>query len=291
MDAVITYVDGNDPLWREDFERCTRQPLLDKRYRDWGTLRYLLRGIEYHMPYIRNVYLVVSRESQLPSWISGKVIPVLHRDIIPSSLLPVFNSTAIEMFLHRIHGLDEEYIYFNDDCFPVRDSRPEDFFRDGKAVVHMSRCLFAPNLYKKHTRGSDALARKAAGLRPSPLFLRPQHICAAMLRSSCEELYNKERDAILASVTPLREEHNYNQYLYSDYQFHSGRSVEGRISCKHISLAVKNASYVCRQLESPQRKFVCINDVDMSHERFLSERRQILEGFERHFPRKSRFEK
>ena len=83
MDIVITYVDGNDPLWREDYERCLNVPLLNKRYRDWGTLRYLFRGIEKYMPYIRNVYLVVSRESQLPAWISDKVIPVLHRDIIP----------------------------------------------------------------------------------------------------------------------------------------------------------------------------------------------------------------
>ena len=128
MDIVITYVDGNDPLWREDYERCLNVPLLNKRYRDWGTLRYLFRGIEKYMPYIRNVYLVVSRESQLPAWISDKVIPVLHRDIIPSRLLPVFNSAAIEMFLHRIPGLDEEYIYFNDDCFPIMESRPEDFF-------------------------------------------------------------------------------------------------------------------------------------------------------------------
>ena len=55
MDIVITYVDGNDPLWREDYERCLNVPLLNKRYRDWGTLRYLFRGIEKYMPYIRNV--------------------------------------------------------------------------------------------------------------------------------------------------------------------------------------------------------------------------------------------
>ena len=291
MDIVITYVDGNDPLWREDYERCLNVPLLNKRYRDWGTLRYLFRGIEKYMPYIRNVYLVVSRESQLPSWISDKVIPVMHRDIIPSRLLPVFNSAAIEMFLHRIPGLGEEYIYFNDDIFPIMESRPEDFFRDGKAAVYMNCCLFAPNLYKKHTRNSDALAREAAGLQPSHIFLRPQHICAAMLRSSCAELYAKKEEQILSSVSPLREAHNLNQYLYSDYQYHCGRSFVKRISCKHISLAVKNSSDVRAQLENPTRKFMCVNDVDMSEERFLAERHQLLLAFSKHFPSASRFEK
>ena len=59
MDIVITYVDGNDPVWKQDYEKTTRIPVMEKRFRDWGTLKYLLRGIEASMPFIRNVYLVV----------------------------------------------------------------------------------------------------------------------------------------------------------------------------------------------------------------------------------------
>ena len=55
MDAVITYVNGLDPVWRSDYERYTKVPVLEKRFRDWGTLRYLLRGIQKHMPFIRKV--------------------------------------------------------------------------------------------------------------------------------------------------------------------------------------------------------------------------------------------
>ncbi|MBR0111947.1 MAG: hypothetical protein IJM00_06875, partial [Bacteroidales bacterium] len=116
MDAVITYVNGNDPLWRQDYASVVGGTALTKRYRDFGTLQYLLRGIAKHMPFIRNVYLVVARESQVPAWIDpAQVHVVLHRDILPAAALPTFNSTAIEMFLHRIPGLDEEYLYFNDD--------------------------------------------------------------------------------------------------------------------------------------------------------------------------------
>ena len=64
-----------------------------------------------------------------------------------------------------------------------------------------------------------------------------------------------------------------------------------RISCKHISLAVKNSSDVRAQLENPTRKFMCVNDVDMSEERFLAERHQLLLAFSKHFPSESRFEK
>ena len=119
MDIVITYVDGNDPVWKQDYEKYTNVPVMQKRFRDWGTLKYLLRGIEVNMPFIRNVYLVVSHPSQVPQWADTQNLKiVLHKDIIPEEYLPTFNCNPIEMHLHRIDGLDEEYLYFNDDMFP-----------------------------------------------------------------------------------------------------------------------------------------------------------------------------
>ena len=87
------------------------------------------------MPFVRNVHLVVSGKTQVPEWASDRLKVVTHRDIIPEEFLPTFNSTTIEMFLHRIPGLDERFIYFNDDMFPVSPCREEDFFRDGKIVI------------------------------------------------------------------------------------------------------------------------------------------------------------
>ena len=147
MDAVITYVDGNDPVWKQDYEKTTNVPVMQKRFRDWGTLKYLLRGIECRMPFIRNVYLVVSHPSQVPEWADCENLKVvLHKDIIPAEFLPTFNCNPIEMHLHRIPGLDEEFLYFNDDMFPVGDCRPEDFFRDGKAVIGYYRHFFASGM-------------------------------------------------------------------------------------------------------------------------------------------------
>ena len=45
MDIVITYVNGLDPLWQQDYQQHTNTPILEKRFRDWGTLQYLFRGI------------------------------------------------------------------------------------------------------------------------------------------------------------------------------------------------------------------------------------------------------
>ena len=67
MDAVITYVNGLDPVWQASYSKAAGVPALAKRFRDWGTLKYLLRGIENCMPFIDDVFLVVASGSQVPT--------------------------------------------------------------------------------------------------------------------------------------------------------------------------------------------------------------------------------
>lgn len=291
MDAVITYVNGLDPLWQEAYRSRLGEGMNGKHFRDWGTLKYLLRGIETHMPFIRNVFLVVSGESQVPEWADrANLRVVFHRDIIPGRFLPVFNSTAIEMFLHRIPGLDEEFIYLNDDIFPLRDSRPECFFRDGKAAVSFHRHLLASGMYKNHCRNADRLARNAAGLPSSLMYMRPQHACETMLRSVCEELHAREGEAIEESVSPVRSLANYNFNLFIDYAFHTGKTFARKVSNKHFSTAVASAAKVCSFIAAPKADFVCINDVNMPEDRFRMFRDRLLDAFDKAFPAKSRFE-
>ena len=291
MDAVITYVDGLDPLWQEDYRTSMGGPVMAKRFRDWGTLRFLLRGIETHLPFVRNVYLVVSRESQVPEWASEKLKIVYHRDIIPERFLPVFNSTAIEMFLHRIPGLDERFLYFNDDMFPVRDCMEESFFQDGKCAMGFARSLFFGNLYKRQSRNSDVLARKALGRRPGLTFMRPQHTCSPMIRSASEEVYGAVEAEIMASITRTREARNLNQYLFLDYLYYSGRAVNRRISNRHLSLATASIDQICSFLSRPTCDLVCINDVHMDEEKFREYRTRMLEAFGKALPVRSRFER
>ena len=292
MDIVITYVDGNDPVWKQDYEKYTNVPVMQKRFRDWGTLKYLLRGIEVNMPFIRNVYLVVSHPSQVPQWVDQTQLKiVLHSDIIPEKYLPTFNCNPIEMHLHRIEGLDEEYLYFNDDLYPLAPCSPEDFFRNGKGVLGFSRHFLASGMYKKICRNSDTHARKALGLKPSFCFVRPQHTCTPMFRSECEQLYSILEQDILASLTRVRTSGNLNQYLFLDYQLYKGRMVNEKISNKHYSVAVASPEKLKSFILSPTRNLMCVNDVHLSEERYLKLRTAMIEAFEQKFPQKSRFEK
>lgn len=90
------------------------------------------------MPFIRTVHLIVSNIEQVPEWLDqSKVHVVLHKDIIPEDLLPTFNSTTIEMYLHKIDGLSEHFIYSNDDMLAINALSQENFFKDGLPVYEL----------------------------------------------------------------------------------------------------------------------------------------------------------
>lgn len=291
MDIVITYVDGNDPVWRSDYEKYTNKPLLEKRFRDWGTLKYLMRGIEKNMPFIKNVYLVVSGETQVPAWVNrDKLHIVLHKDIIPEKHLPVFNSCAIEMFLHKINGLDEKYLYFNDDIFPVLPCAESDFFENGKGKIGLSKHLFAPNLFKRQTRYSYKLACRALGKKPSCLFLRPQHICTPMLKSECAAVSEALGEDIAKSLSGVRQDGNINQYLFLDYMYMKGMIVNRKLSRKHLSMALASPQAIAAEIMNPSRQLLCINDVQMNDGKFEAVYKAMNDAFEQIFPDKSKFE-
>lgn len=292
MDALITYVDGNDPLWRKDYEAFAGEPIMAKRFRDWGTLKYLLRGIGKCMPFIDKVFLVVARESQVPAWVDREQVRVvLHEDIIPKEYLPTFNSTAIEMFLHRIPDLDERYIYFNDDIFPVNECSEEDFYLDGKPAIKFSRHILYGSLFKHQVKNSDRLARKALGMKPSLFYVRPQHICSPMLKNECASLYSMMEKEIISSLSGTRSNRNCNQHAFLDYMFFQGKAVSHKVSSKYVSMATCSSDKIALYLRSTSTKLLCINDVSMSERKFQIYKKAILNAFEARLPEKSKFER
>ena len=291
MDIVITFVNGLDPLWQKQYESTTSTPILTKRFRDWGTLRYLFRGIERNMPFIRKVHLVVSSQSQVPEWVDrNEVDVVLHSDIIPAEHLPTFNSNTIELHMFNIKDLDEEFLYFNDDIFPMLPMRAEDFFQEGRGIIGMSRHLLSMDMFKKICRNSDRAARKALGMRPKCCFLRPQHICAPMFRSECSKAYEAVKEDILATLSRTRRAENITQYLFTDFAYLKGRIINRRQPSKHFSMAVASPEKIESYLRAPERALVCINDVQLGDKQYRAMHDMLHRVFEDIFPKKSKFE-
>jgi hypothetical protein len=134
------------------------------------------------------------------------------------------------------------------------------------------------------------VAYEALGLRPSLLFLRPQHVCTPMLKSEVQEVYDIAKEEILASMSRTREGKNLNQYLYLDYMYLKGKIINKRISKKHFSVGVVSPSKLRKFITKPTHKMACINDVQLTEERYEELRKVQIDAFEELFPTKSKFE-
>ncbi|XP_060742394.1 N-acetylglucosamine-1-phosphotransferase subunits alpha/beta isoform X5 [Tachysurus vachellii] len=104
------------------------------RFEDNEELRYSLRSVERHAPWVRHIFIVTN--GQIPSWLnldSPRVTVVTHEEIFQNqSHLPTFSSPAIETHIHRIPGLSQKFIYLNDDVLFGKDVWPDDFYSHSK---------------------------------------------------------------------------------------------------------------------------------------------------------------
>jgi hypothetical protein len=183
IDAVITWVDGNDPEHRRRRMQAlsrdaTATPLPiasrgdETRFLDNGELRFCIASIRKFAPWVRNIYLVTDR--QCPDFLTPGVQQALditlvdHTDIFAGYdwALPTFNTRTIETALWRIPGLSGRFIYFNDDFVLGGPVLPEDFFADGKIVARgaWNRMKSYGPMYLKGARLANYLTKKLLGI-------------------------------------------------------------------------------------------------------------------------------
>ena len=100
------------------------------RFADNEELKYSLRSVEKHAPWVRKIFIVTN--GQIPSWLNldnPRLNIVTHEELfLNKSHLPTFSSPAIESHLHRIPGLSPKFIYLNDDVMFADDVWPDDFY-------------------------------------------------------------------------------------------------------------------------------------------------------------------
>lgn len=94
VDAVIAYVDCDDAVWQTSFSTYasyTKETPV-RRFRTYGCLDLQIHLIRKNMPFIKDIYVIVSSMSQIEKYKNLDIIPILHSDIIPYQFLPTFNS-------------------------------------------------------------------------------------------------------------------------------------------------------------------------------------------------------
>ncbi len=168
IDFVVTWVDMNDPKWKQMFAEHSgkinnsKNPMTEARFRDHGLLRYWFRGIEKFTPWVRKIHFVTC--GQQPAWLNlehPQLSMVNHEDYIPNQFLPCFNSNVLEFYLHKIPDLTEHFVYFNDDFFIINDVEKRRFFEDGLPQdIAAFRMNWGLSLWNKNLKNNIKIINK-----------------------------------------------------------------------------------------------------------------------------------
>ena len=184
IDAVVTWVNTTDPTWitaynyntGKKFESSTDKKRWTPQTADpEAELSTCLELIRKNMPWIRKTF-VVTGFRQRPKCLKDEIL-IDHQDL---GLGPVFNSFAIETSLHKIPGLAENFVYFNDD-FYVRKPVPPSVFINQK-----DQCL----LYFTTGVSSNKWAKFLQSSTAAPLNIDniiPEHVPYSLTRSMLQE--------------------------------------------------------------------------------------------------------
>ena len=291
IDAVITWVDGDDPAHRiksaQYMAQC-EQVLNENasnphRWEQSDEIYYCLLSIQNHAPWVRHIWIVVEEEgpdlSRLSDALREKIRIVLHEQIFAghTHVLPTFNSLAIESMMWRIEGLAERFLYFNDDVFLTSSLRPEDVFVGKNPVLRGEWVDYAPLLNDPVARADPALfahfmhinAAAVCGYGAEHLFACA-HVVHPLRRSVMAALFERYNAAFISNIS--HRFRDLSQFLpqgaHTHMSMHAGEFVQGSATDNvHITSGqgAGQPPEQTRELLTPDGlrgvKFLCVNDL------------------------------
>lgn len=327
IDFVVPWVDGSDPIWQAEFKKHYK---LDKgvsvdatakRYRDWGLFKYWFRGVENHAPWVNKIHLVTC--GHYPEWLNlehPKLNFVKHEDYIPRNFLPVFSVNPIEINLHKIPGLAERFVYFNDDLFLINKSNPQDFFYKGLpndsgvltaydgtgfSRIQLNNTSIINNYFNKemviknnfagwfNLRYRKELVRNIL-LLPWKNFtgIYDYHLTNSFLKITFEELWDKE-EKVLMNVSSnkfrnLNEDVTQNLFRFWQLASNKFNPINKHNLGDYLPLGSINNNEAFKTLRNSTKPLICLNDHDPEDLDNLI--RQLITIFDEKFPDKSSFE-
>ncbi len=332
IDIVVTWVDGNDPVWRMEKETWMKKVSAEKsavshiRFESWDNLQYWFRAVERFMPWAGNIFFITY--GHLPDFLRvnhPKLRVVKHEEYIPLQYLPTFNSNTIEMNLHRIAQLTENFILFNDDFIPLQPIEETYYFRNNKvcdeaveniittaafgAVANMARYTQVNNMFiinkyfkKREVQSRDwdkwycedygELLERTKSLQywyDFPGFYDP-HLACAMKKSVLARLWDLEGDVLdTASKNHFRAYSDVTQYLIRYWQLCTGEFYPRKTLGKVCFVDRHNYKKIAQSIASREWQMVSLNE-DCMPEEFEVIKREINLALEHILPEKSSFE-
>ncbi|HEX8233327.1 MAG TPA: stealth family protein [Caulobacteraceae bacterium] len=286
IDAVVTWVDGDDPAhqakrarWMPDDANANATRAL--RFRHSEEILYCLRSIRNHAPWVRTIWLVT--DEQFPAGLRRRAAAkagirvVDHRDIFAGheDLLPTFSSPSIETMLWRIKGLSDRFLYFNDDVVLTGPVTPGHFFR-GSYPLLRGRWLDlskAPEL-SHHTHHLLNGARLYHYGRER--VFAPRHVVHALHRGTMARVFEEHREKFLRSagfrfrsdeqIWPIAAHHHYLFRYGAGNQTGVADAVHFSVSRTKTSTPEELAQSL-EEVKRPEIVMACFNHVDLLSEK------------------------
>lgn len=331
IDFVVTWVDGNDPVWQAEkakYDPAYQKGNTDARYREWNQFMYWFRAVEKYAPWVRYVYLVTW--GHLPAWLNTnhpKLKIVNHCEFIPREYLPTFNCNSIELNLHRIPGLSENFIYFNDDFYLGCPVKPTDFFQDGKpkhAAIAIPIRNYRYNGPFAHMHLSDLGLINSIFDVQSSMIRNPElwfakkygkariyninafqdaylpgiyitHLGYPSRKSTLENAWKMcEKEFDETSSHRFRTPLDYIYHIFTLWDIMSGNFIP--VPCEYYGVKFGSLSTqlddVSRAFAEKKHRMICLNDsVDVTEENYPQIKTELDRILQNTFPEKSSFEK
>lgn len=325
IDIVIPWVDGSDPEWIQEYnkfipkEKRIKIDASENRYRDNGLLKYWFRGIEKFASWVRTVHFVTC--GQKPDWLNlnnPKLHCVKHSDYIPSEYLPVFSSHPIELMMHKIPGLAEHFIYFNDDFFLTAPVNESFYFRNGlpcdSAALNIIPCtdimghivlndldeinkyfstrsVVSMNFRKWITPKNGVLNLRTLFLLPWSRFsgFYDPHFAQPYTKSVLEEVWENCSNSLNNTMkSRFRNISDVNQWIFRYWQLCTGHFFPSSVKNKHFFSLTDDIDIIINVIRTHKYSEIVLNDAKCDdYDRKI---KQIILAFDSILPDKSGFE-
>lgn len=324
IDFVVPWVDGNDDEWIK-LRNSYKGEYTECRYRDWGVFRYWFRSVETYAPWVNKIHLITC--GQIPDWLNvdhPKLNLVFHKDYMPERYLPTFSANPIELNMHRIEGLSDNFVYFNDDTFLCSPCAEDVFFKNGlpcdSAVLdqimpsivghqfvhilcndvsivnaHFSKKeVIKKNLTKffNYKYGKYLLLNFCFFWYGGFAGFRNFHLPQAFRKCDFEELWKLESQLLeQTSLHRFREYTDINQYAVRMLNLCKGEFYPRNPKTAGQYFEIGNHDdAIADYMRNRKGKMICINDNDFCVVDFEKEYRFLHNLFKEIFPNKSSFE-
>lgn len=321
IDFVVTWVDDSDEFWQGKRNLYTKNKskssIKKTTFREWGTFKYWFRGVEKNAPWVNKIYLVT--DHQCPEWLNTdnrKLVLVNHDDYMPQDALPTFNTNAITAKLHKIPGLLDNFVYFNDDMYILNPVKPEDFFysnlpcdmsvyqpiapyQNGTAHFQVNNMGIINKYFNKKDISKYSFKYGKENIR-SFLFdhnkfipgFYETHLPESFLKSTFEELWSKENDILDQTLhSKFRNNSDTSEWLFRDWQLASNQFYPrnndkfGRL----LGLQSTDNEYIWDLIKKSSYKILCINDnAELNDVKEIQ--KEFRSALNYKFPTKSKFE-